>query len=123
MTTKFNVDSQFSGVNGFGLPFCDIIFTAELAANSEKTFTVPGSTAAGMPTPTTYNRFIAVFSYQLTKDFWVALNQTADDPASGDFALATSELTPPAKIVKSGDVVHVYSDSGGMISVALYAYL
>ena len=121
MATQYNIDSQTKGVNGFGLPFCKLVYTSALAANTDTSLVVPTSAAVGAPAATTYNKFIAVFSYQPSSKVWVALNAAAAAPAGAPFALSTSELNPLAKYVKAGDTVHMLCVAGADVSVAFYA--
>jgi len=121
MATNYNIDKTKSGVNGFGLPFCNTIYSVTLTASTDTTVAVPLTSAVGAPTATTYNKFMAVFSYSSGKDVFVALNATAAVPAGNTFAAATSELNPTAKMVKSTDVIHFYSASTPSITVAFYA--
>jgi hypothetical protein len=121
MATNYNIDKTKSGVNGFGLPFCNTIYSVTLTASTDTTVAVPLTSAVGAPTATTYNKFMAVFSYSSGKDVFVALNATAAVPAGNTFAAATSELNPTAKMVKSTDVIHFISASTPSITVAFYA--
>lgn len=121
MATNYNIDKTKSGVNGFGLPFCNTIYSVTLTASTDTTVAVPLTAAVGAPTATTYNKFMAVFSYTSGKDVFVALNATAAVPAGNTFAATTSELNPTAKMVKSTDVIHFYSASTPSITVAFYA--
>lgn len=111
MTTPYNINANIYGTNGFGLPFCDNIFTATLAAATEATVTVPGSG---------YTKYIAVFGYEIA-GVWVALNNTATVPAGATLVASKSELNPPAKYVKAGDVIHMITATAGTdVSVAFY---
>jgi len=119
MTTPYNISSVTKGVNGFGLPFCDTIYTATLGAATEATVTVPGSGSVGS---LGVDKFIAVFSYKLFSDVWVAVNATAAVSAGATLLVSTSELNPSAKYVKAGDVIHVITATAATdISIALYA--
>lgn len=122
MTTLYNVNTVLQGVNGFGAPFCDTVYTASLAAATATALTVPGKAAIGMASATSSkNTYLAVFSYQPAAQVWVANNGTAAIPAGAAFALSTSELNPPAKIVKAGDVLSMICTAGAVVSVALYS--
>lgn len=121
MATQYNIDSQTRGVNGFGLPFCTSCFTSALAANTDTSLTVPISAAVGAPAATSFNKFIAVFSYQPATRVWVAVNAAAAAPAGAPFAASTSELNPPAKFVRAGDIIHMLCVAGADVSVAFYA--
>lgn len=122
MTTLYNVNTVLQGVNGFGSPFCDTVFTATLGAAAETHFTVPGKAAMGMASAgTSHNTYLAVFSYAPAAKVWVANNGTAAVPAGAAFAASTSELSPTAKIVKSGDVLSMICTAGADVSVSLYS--
>jgi hypothetical protein len=118
MATQYNIYSYIKGINGFGLPFCDTIYTATLAANTVQTITVPGTAAMGAVGYTT-DKYVAIFSY--TAAIWVAVNATAAIPAGGTFALSTSELNPNAKYVRAGDVISIISVPGASVSVSIYS--
>lgn len=121
MATQYNINPNIHGQNGFGLPFCEDTYTARLAATTDTSLTVPGIAANGMPCATVNNKFIAVFSYEPNNIVWVAVNATAAAPAGAGFAASTSELNPSAKLVKAGDVIHMFAVTADTdVSVALY---
>lgn len=106
--TLYNVDKSIQGVNGYGTLFSSTKYSSTLAAATEATVTVPGSTAPGSISATSSkNRYLAVFSYHAARNVWVALNATAAVPAGNTLVATNSELNPPAKVVKAGDVIHV----------------
>lgn len=119
MATFYNINDNTHGVNGFGSPFCDTIYSATLLATTDTTLTVPGKAALGMASQSGTNTYLAVFSY--TTNTFVALNATAAVPAGNTFAATTSELNPTCKKVKAGDVIHFYSSGTPSITVALYS--
>lgn len=122
MATQYNVNKYVQGVNGFGLLFCDTIYTSTLSASTEATVTVPGKSAMGAVNASTTPKYIAVFSYEAAKNVYVALNTTAAVPAGATLAASASELNPSAKLVKAGDVIHVITaDASTDISIAFYA--
>ena len=122
MTTLYNVNTVLQGVNGYGTPFCDTVYTSTLAAATDTSLTVPGKAAIGMASAgTSRNTYLAVFSYAPNAKVWVALNGTAAVPAGAPFATSTSELNPTAKIVRAGDVIHFFCTAGSDASVALYS--
>jgi len=120
VSTIFNIDKNISGVNGYGLPFCNAVFTATIAATTDTTLAVPLTNAIGLANATNATKFIAQFSFQSGKDVFVANNATAAVPAGSTFAASTSELNPLAKFCKAGDVLHFYCSSTADISVAFY---
>src|SRR5580765_3095587 len=97
---QYNINPQVNGINGFGNLFCTTLYTTTLSANTDTTLTVPNSFPSGLPTSTTYNKFIAIFSYTAAKDVFVSLNNTAAVPVGNTFAASNSELNPTAKSVK-----------------------
>jgi hypothetical protein len=119
--TQYELNAWIKGVNGFGLPFCKTIYTSTLGANTEATLTIPGSSAMGVANSTSKSQVLAVFSYEAAKKIYVAVNGTAAVPAGNSLVASTSELNPPAKVCKEGDVIHVISAATGDISIALYA--
>ena len=122
MPTPFNMTRDINGYNGFGLPFSVDKYSATLAQTTDTTLNVPDTGALGAPTATTYNKFIAIFSYQPGAQVWVAVNGTAAVPAGGSFALTTSELNPSARYVKASDVLHFYTpDTSAAVGVTFYA--
>jgi hypothetical protein len=136
MTTKYNIEAFTRGKNGFGLPFCDTIFNSTLAANTERTLTVPSTCAMGSigayplpdsanrPAAIVLNKFIAVIACTPAIDTFIAVNATAAVPVGNTFAASTSELVPQgyiAKYVKAGDVIHVISGGTPSVSISFYA--
>jgi len=127
MTTIYNLDKNISGVNGFGLPACDTIFTATLVAAADTTVAVPLTAGIGLPSQTN-NKWIAVMRYARATAtpgdaVYFAKNATAAVPAGGAFAASTSEIEPPAKYVQSGDVLHFRCAGVADVSVAFYALI
>lgn len=121
MATNYIVDKTKSGVNGFGLPFCSTVYSVTLSANTDTSIAVPLTAALGAPTASTYNKFMAVFSYSSTANVFVALNATAAVPVGNTFAATTSELNPNAKQVKATDTIHVISTGTPSVTIAFYA--
>lgn len=122
MTTQYLFNKFINGFNGFGLLFCDAVYTVTLSAATEASIAVPLTSAMGGVNASVNNKWIAVFSYEAAKNVYVALNATAAVPAGATLALSTSELNPSAKTVKSGDVIHVIcADASTDMSIAFYA--
>jgi hypothetical protein len=121
MSTQYNINKYVFGIDGFGLPFCDTILSATLAANTDTTVTVPGSSSVVEPTAGV-PKFIAIFKYTAAEDVFVALNQTAAVPAGDTFAATTSEQNPNGKYVKAGDVIHFFTAASDVnVTVSLYS--
>lgn len=120
MTTIYNVDNFIKGVNGFGLPFCQEVFSVTLAMNTQADVDVPESTGLGLACGAVSNKFIAVFSYS-EQNVWVAVNGNADTPLHDHFDPAISELCPSAKYCFAGDLIRVISNGTPSVSVAFYA--
>lgn len=121
MTTQYNINADTRGVNGFGLPFCDTVYSAKLAATTNTTLIVPGTLSLGMAPASQTNRFVAVFSYDPSASVFVAVNGTAAIPAGAGFAATTSELNPTAKKVKAGDTLNFFSSGTPNVTVAFYS--
>jgi len=124
MTTCYNIDTTKNLFNGFGLPFCDTVFSATLSATTDTTIAVPLTSALGTPTATSKNKFLAVISSTPTIATYFANNAAAAVPAGNTFASTTSELIPQgytAKMCKAGDTLHFYSAGTPSITVAFYA--
>ncbi len=121
MTTQYNINTYLHGINGFGLQFCDTIYSATLAANTDTTVTIPGLSSIGEP----YSgnpKYAVLFNYTSGHDVFVALNQTAAVPAGSSLALTGSEQNPQGKFVQAGDVIHlITADSNVNVSVSIYS--
>lgn len=117
----YNVNAYLHGVNGFGRKPPTVIESATLAGATEEHFTVPSTSAIGTINASLTNKFLAIFSYQPSVQFWVAVNATAAVPTGGTFASDTAELLPNAYVVNAGDTISAISTAGGSMSVALYA--
>src|SRR5882757_3214691 len=118
MATSFAMTRDVNGFNGFGLPFSIDKYSADLVTLTDTTLAVPGTAAMGAITSTTYNKFIAIFSYEPGSSVWVTVNATAAVPAGGTFASTTSELNPSARQVQAGDVLHFYTaDTSAVVGV------
>ena len=123
MATTYNINSYSRGVNGYGLPFCDTIFTSTLDAATAATVTVPGNATLG-PTVYQIDKFLAVFSYQPGTSVFVAVNGTAAVPAGNAFVESNSELNPSCKFVNAADVLSfITPDATAQVSVAIYSFL
>jgi hypothetical protein len=125
MTIPYNINDYIKGVNGFGNNFCDIKYSAKLAAATEQTIAVPGTSPMGSMTPGGANGFIAVITSD-TAGVFVCKNATAALPVGGTFASTTSSLLPTgqpyARIVSYGDVLHfIATNANSNISIEFYA--
>jgi hypothetical protein len=118
---QYNVNDISHGVNGFGAPFCNVIYTAALAAATDTTLTVPSISSIGNFPSTSEAKILAVFTYAPGASVWVANGVTAAVPAGAAFAASLSELNPPAKQVHAGDILHFISAAIANVSVAFYA--
>lgn len=119
--TNYNVFNYLKGINGYGLPISNTMFSATLAANTEQTVTVPLVAGNGSsPAATTFNKFLV--EIQSNAAVWVSVNNTATVPAGGVFASTNSTLVfSEGFYVKSGDVLHFISAAGTDVSVRFYA--
>lgn len=93
------------------VPFSDTGVKIWLAANTELTWTVPG---------TSDQKYRADFRYSSNAEIWVRLNATIIVPVAGT-AVATynEEMLPKDKYVQGGDVLHFISTSTPQIGVSL----
>lgn len=122
MTTFYNINKVFQGVNGYGTPFCDSTYTATLAANTDTSLVVPGVIAMGIaPATNAANTFLAVFTYKSGAEVWVNKGATAAVPAGAAFVTPASVLNPIAKTVKTGDVLHFLCVAGTDVCVEFYS--
>jgi phosphosulfolactate phosphohydrolase-like enzyme len=123
MATKYNIDTFSKGVNGFGLPFCDTVYSVTLGANTAASVTVPGASADFSDS---IPKYIAVFSFVQGSSVYATINGTAVVPAGNSLAATTSELLNldnAAKYVKAGDVISIISAHAATdVSIALYLF-
>lgn len=105
MTTSYNQNYQDT------YPFSDTGAKLALAANTELTWTVPG---------TETDKYRALFAFNSTANIWVALNNTATVPAAGTVSNTyMQELRPHARYVQGGDVLHFISSAIAECGVTL----
>ena len=121
MTTYFNVNNNFRGINLLVTPFCSQIYTVTLSAATEETIAVPLTTSMGFAQASQNPTFLAVFTYSSTANVYVAVNGTAAVPAGHTFGASTSVLNPQAKICKAGDVIHVISAGTPDVCIEFYS--
>lgn len=126
MTTQFQNIQEILGVNDFGQKFCDQIFTATLAQNTDTTLTVPGGGIMGNLPAYENNKYLAVIRVSNSQDVWIAKNNTAAVPGGAAFAASNSELISGgqdfSKYCEVGDVLHFFTASlVASVSVAFYA--
>lgn len=125
MTTQYKLQKDVAGYNGFGLQFSDQKYSASLAASTDTSLTVPLNGAMGQAL-NSVNKWLAVIQVEANLEVWFALNATAAVPASGSFALTTSDLIIGSEYygveVKAGDVMHFLAPTAGTdILVKFYA--
>jgi hypothetical protein len=125
MTTQYKLQKDVAGYNGFGLPFCDTIFSASLAITTDTTLTVPLKGAMGAAL-NSVNKWIAIIQVEANLSVWFALNAVAAVPAGASFAATTSDLILGTEYyaveVKAGDVMHFLAPTAGTdIMVKFYA--
>lgn len=125
MTTQYKLQKDVAGYNGFGLQFCDQKYSASLALTTDTSLTVPVNGAMGQAL-NSVNKWLAVIQVEANASVWFALNATAAVPASGAFALTTSDLIIGSQYygveVKAGDVMHFLAPVAGTdILVKFYA--
>ncbi len=125
MTTMYKLQKDIAGYNGFGLPFCDLIYSASLAASTDTSLTVPSKGAMGAPL-NQINKWLAIIQVEANLSVWFALNATAAVPAGSTFAQTTSDLIIGTEYyaveVKAADVMHFFAPTAGTdIMVKFYA--
>ncbi len=94
------------------MPFSDTAIQVSCAANTEETFTVPGSSV---------QQYQAYFEYTSTSNVFVCLNSAPTVPLSGTTGTQPySEFRPKKRYVKGGDVLHfITPDTSAYIGVSL----
>jgi hypothetical protein len=88
-------------------PFSDTCFQANLATNTQQTFTVPG---------TNIQKYRAIFGIAANANIYIGLNVTATAPGAGlNTSTGNLEFRPiEPKYVKGGDVLSfITSDAAG----------
>jgi hypothetical protein len=95
----------------YGQRFSDTVYDGVLAQDTEQFFTVPGTAA----------KYMAVFSYSVAGEVWVALNGTAAK-AVGAIATGISVLSPACREVKAGDILHFVTGLAAGVSLGVEFY-
>lgn len=121
MTTKFSMTRDINGYNGFGLKPSDTNINATLAASTDTSFTVPGSSAIGGSNYQTKSLWLAIFSIDPGDSVWVSINSVAAAPAGSSFALTSSFLNPAGLELQEGDVIHCFT-TGTDVDVSIRFY-
>lgn len=94
------------------MPFSDTATQVNCAANTEETWTVPG---------TALQQYQAYFAYNQSANVFIRLNATPTIPASGTVGTQPyNEFRPKKRYVKGGDVLHfITPDANAYIGVSL----
>lgn len=94
------------------MPFSDTCVQVNCAANTEQTFTVPG---------TDEQQFQAYFEYSSNSNVFVRKNSTPTIPSSGSVSTEPyCEFKPEKRYVRGGDVLHfITPDTNAYIGVSL----
>lgn len=95
------------------MAFSDTCAQVNCAANTEETFTVPG---------TDVQQFQAYFEYTQNSNVFVCKNAAATTPASGTVGTQQyNEFKPQKRYVQGGDVLHFITPdtAGAYIGVSL----
>jgi len=110
---QLNFGRDIQGFNAYAPVISDINYSATIASGAHKEVTVPSSS----------QNWIIVFQYQFGSDIWVAINNTAAQPAGATFAATTSVLTPAQLHVQAGDIISCYNNnaSGQDVGISFYA--
>jgi len=110
--TKFLMTRDINGYNGFGLKPANNIYGVNLAQNVAQTL---------VTVPSTYKRWIAIFSVDPGLRVFAAANTTASS-YTVTAGTASSELNPIAWEVNAGDTISVLTpDLACYVGVKLYA--
>lgn len=104
-------------VDDFGLRFASIKYSAMLAADTDTSFTVPGSAPRYKAVIKTFPAGSAII--------WASVNSPASAPAGASLVPTSSEIievTSVCREVVAGDVLHFLSQGGSApVSIVLYA--
>lgn len=94
------------------VPFSDVSFQVALAANTEKTITIPGNATT---------QYQAAFGYNSTSNIFVRNNATVTVPAGGTTNTEQYNAFRPSKVyVKGGDILHIITpDATAYVGVSL----
>jgi hypothetical protein len=94
------------------MPFSDTCAQVNCAANTEETFTIPG---------TSLQHYQAYFSYTQSSNVFICNNATPTIPASGTVGTeAYNEFRPVKRYVRGGDILHfITPDTNAYIGVSL----
>ena len=94
------------------MPFSDTVAQVNCAANTERTFTVPGAAT---------NQYQSYFEYASNSNVFVCLNSTPVIPSSGSVGTQQyNEFKPIKRYVRGGDVIHfITPDATAYIGVSL----
>ncbi len=94
------------------MPFSDTSVQVNCAANTEETFTVPGTDTM---------QYQAYFEYTSTSNVFIRLNAAPAIPASGTSGTEPyNEFRPKKRYVRGGDVIHfITPDANAYIGVSL----
>ena len=111
--TMFNMVRDINGYNSFlrkQAPTADK-YSTTLALGVVQTVIIP----------TTFEKCVVIFGYEVGSTVWVAVNGTAAR-AGISFSTTTSELNPVGYQVNGGDTVSfVTPDTNAQIGVSIYA--
>ena len=107
---------QYNSNFDLTIPFSDVCAQVALAANTEETFTIPG---------TATTKYSARFSYISTTNIFIRLNGTPTTPPSGTVGTQQyGEFRPgddgSQRYVQGGDVLHfITPDTTAYVGVSL----
>lgn len=111
--TQLNFGRDVQGMNAYAPQTSANKYSATLINGGASSITVPSS----------YQNWIAVFSYQPGVDIWVDFSgATAAIPVGATFASSTSELNPAARSVQAGSVISaITANATADMGIMLYA--
>lgn len=104
--------SQYNSNYNETMPFSDTATQVNCAANTEQTWTIPG---------TSTQHYQAYFAYTQSSNVFVRLNAAPTVPLSGTSGTQPyNEFRPKKRYVKGGDVLHfITPDANAYIGVSL----
>lgn len=118
--SPFEWNPNIGAINGFGIRLNGKTYSADIAATTNTTLTVPKLPSNGRTQcdpRTGKNLGYAIFGYEPGVECWVSVNNTAVPNTTGSFVLSYSVLNPQGVLVYEDDILNFYSTPGCKVSV------